>query len=1014
MSTQDETENDSHEEKFSLFQKDIKKEYQFSEKIESFISNEEQHIFPDILLLSEDDFISNIENGVKIQLSDIYGDDIYSDKTLNILLEKKLNEARKKHNKHYDIIKNQWNIYEQKLKNKENISDFYLTNFRKHCVDTENYAYHYCGRRPKNFVIIKDTGSYRNNINNIKYVICIECKKVYFASFILCYCTKCNIEYYSSILEKNEDQNYMLATWKKYHCEQIIHDKMKCQKCNKNLYLNMKNGNLECLDKKCKFSSLPRNIIWKCISCKEEFKSDAIVYNPLEIEFIKKVIKQTLLTKQRAHPNRMPCCKLNVFFTDFYHKKDCNGVLYVGELNQKLIIVCIKCKAINFYDKFIWTCPKCGTKFRDKKNFKSRGELLPKNEAYEFTQRRTNRYFSQKQMNTEDFRKKMKESRVEAMVSPRKRRSFFSSNNINEDNNYNDNNNNRNDNNRNDDNKRSLKFDNDDDNNNNEKEKGYTPSSFKKSNRYNNNDKDNNENDEEPQSFQKTLSDKILEVKRNNKRANSKDKNQKVLKSRHSIKFQIDINSEDEEENDKNKEPNSPDPSMFRRRAKKERSTKEKDIGSVISLQTLNNDDEDNNNNNNKPNKYNRFRMQKEKREKEREEKEKEKLLEKEKKEKERKNNNNNNNNKYNNKRYNDNSENEEEEENDDNNNNNSDDDNNKYKKSKSNKVNTLDDDDEPNLNILNPLSLSTNFETKSLQKRVNNLLQKGKIPDFNMEEYTIQKHLGEGSYGVIYSVFNNKSKKKYAMKKIIAHDIEELETFHKEFEFVSQCKHKNIMEIYGITVKILDITTYALYVLMEMADYDWDKDIKTHLEKRKNYKEEELISILLQLVSALHYMQVSKKIAHRDIKPQNVLVFNNNNNIIYKMADFGEAKEVKISKQLNTLRGTELYMSPVLYNALKHEQDDVKHNAYKSDVFSLGYCLLYAAALNFNIIYEVRDVNNMDKIEKIMMRHLKNKYTNKLINVLILMLEVDENKRMDFVELYEYLKENFRDPDKE
>ena len=62
----------------------------------------------------------------------------------------------------------------------------------------------------------------------------------------------------------------------------------------------------------------------------------------------------------------MPCCKLNVFFTDFYHKKTCDGILYESELDDNKIIVCEKCKAINYYDRFNWTCPKCGKKFKDK------------------------------------------------------------------------------------------------------------------------------------------------------------------------------------------------------------------------------------------------------------------------------------------------------------------------------------------------------------------------------------------------------------------------------------------------------------------------------------------------------------------------------------------------------------------------------------------------------------------------------------------------------------------------
>ena len=224
-----------------------------------------------------------------------------------------------------------------------------------------------------------------------------------------------------------------------------------------------------------------------------------------------------------------------------------------------------------------------------------------------------------------------------------------------------------------------------------------------------------------------------------------------------------------------------------------------------------------------------------------------------------------------------------------------------------------------------------------------------------------------------------------------------ELDEFTKEFELVHSCEHKNIMTIYGICLRILDSTTYALYVLMEYSNGDWDKEIRLHLQQRKNYTEIELINILYQLTQALLFMQEKLKISHRDIKPQNILTFNNS---IYKLADFGEAKEVKISKQLNTLRGTELYMSPALYDGLKNEKDDVSHNPFKSDVFSLGFCFLYAAALNFNLLYEVRDVNDMKIMRAILHKNLKKNYSEKFINILSKMLEIDENKRYDFPSL--------------
>ena len=283
------------------------------------------------------------------------------------------------------------------------------------------------------------------------------------------------------------------------------------------------------------------------------------------------------------------------------------------------------------------------------------------------------------------------------------------------------------------------------------------------------------------------------------------------------------------------------------------------------------------------------------------------------------------------------------------------------------------------------------------INKRMNFILSRSKIPIINIEEYILYKKLGEGSYGVIYSVFKKNEKKLYALKKIIAHTLNEIDEFTKEFELVHSCEHKNIMKIYGICLRILDSTTYALYVLMEYSNGDWDKEIRMHLQQRKHYTEIEMISILYQLTKALLFMQEKLKVSHRDIKPQNILTFNDS---IYKLADFGEAKEVKISKQLNTLRGTELYMSPALYDGLKHEKDDVSHNPFKSDVFSLGFCLLYAAALNFNLLYEIRDVTDMKIINKILHKHLRKNYSEKFISIISKMLEIDENNRYDFPSL--------------
>ena len=222
-------------------------------------------------------------------------------------------------------------------------------------------ATHICSLRTGKFILCKNNGK-------TEFVICSNCKKVYYNTMILCKCYKCNIEYYTELLEQNEDEFILPATWENYHCKQIANEKIKCIKCHDNFYINLKTGMLVCLNKRCNFTSKPTRILWTCSICHEDFKSGAIPYNPLDLEIIKKIIKQTLFQKQRAHPNRVPCCKVNVFFTEFHHKKKCSGILYSGELNNDVIIVCDKCHAINFYDRFIWTCPKYGNKFKDEKD----------------------------------------------------------------------------------------------------------------------------------------------------------------------------------------------------------------------------------------------------------------------------------------------------------------------------------------------------------------------------------------------------------------------------------------------------------------------------------------------------------------------------------------------------------------------------------------------------------------------------------------------------------------------
>ena len=281
------------------------------------------------------------------------------------------------------------------------------------------------------------------------------------------------------------------------------------------------------------------------------------------------------------------------------------------------------------------------------------------------------------------------------------------------------------------------------------------------------------------------------------------------------------------------------------------------------------------------------------------------------------------------------------------------------------------------------------------------------KIPSFDENNISYIRPIGQGSFGVIYLVEEKNKKNQYALKSILCNDLEQILKHKKEFELSYSLSHNNFIKIYNALFKYLDMTTYMLYILMERGESDWSTEIEKRAKLNNHYTENELINILNQLTDVLTFFQ-KNNIAHRDIKPQNILIFKNG---IYKITDLGEAKGVKNNKQLATLKGSQFFMSPNLFMAFKYNGNNTKviHNIYKSDVFSLGYCFLYAMNLKMKIIQNLREENSMINVINIVKKFgLEGKYSDKFMNVIYKMIHVDENKRLDFIGLYDEINKTF------
>ena len=279
---------------------------------------------------------------------------------------------------------------------------------------------------------------------------------------------------------------------------------------------------------------------------------------------------------------------------------------------------------------------------------------------------------------------------------------------------------------------------------------------------------------------------------------------------------------------------------------------------------------------------------------------------------------------------------------------------------------------------------------------------------NLNMSDYQILKIIGNGSYANIYLVKEIKTNKKYAIKKVIIDGEEDLLQFKKTIELIqtlcpnNKYSENNIIPIYKYIIKKIDITSYSVYLLMPLATCDWNEKIKN---KSTIYDEKSLMKILISLIKTFAYIQ-KNKIAHRDIKPANILILNDNE---YCITDFGESINVKNDYGNFDIRGTKNYMSPILSKYAGTGVRNVKHNVYKSDVYSLGLCFVYAMTKNINVINEIKNMKD-DDIKKLLEKNVicKNGYSNDFYNILLKMITINENNRYDFIQIENIILHNY------
>ena len=370
--------NEEEIEKYNLYLKEIIKENEFLKKIKDIFNLQNTEKFQEILILQKYKYIDQVEKEVLFILKKLYSEKIMTNRKFNSLFQIAKDEFESKYASDYEEIISQWEYFNE-LKNDNNveedeiISSYYLTDYRKHCQNHEGLALHKCGHAEKGkFVkLFSKNSRYRNN-KELKYIICEECKKVYFKDLFNNYCSNCKENYLCNLLSPNENKECFLATYSSPHCESFINKIIPCKLCKEKLYIFLNDKKVKCL--KCNYVIDLNNrneLQWQCLKCNKYFRSNVKIFNPSESYILTKILKKTLLLRVKAKPQFMNCCNIDINNTSFFHKKECKGILYLCNVenyflkNKKWVIVCDKCHAINNCKNFIWTCPKCGKRTRE-------------------------------------------------------------------------------------------------------------------------------------------------------------------------------------------------------------------------------------------------------------------------------------------------------------------------------------------------------------------------------------------------------------------------------------------------------------------------------------------------------------------------------------------------------------------------------------------------------------------------------------------------------------------------
>lgn len=232
-------------------------------------------------------------------------------------------------------------------------------------------------------------------------------------------------------------------------------------------------------------------------------------------------------------------------------------------------------------------------------------------------------------------------------------------------------------------------------------------------------------------------------------------------------------------------------------------------------------------------------------------------------------------------------------------------------------------------------------------------------MQNINISEFIEIESIGHGCFGMVKKMQYIRNKLIYAVKFLPKSEIRDENKINikREINIMPTLTHKNIVKLYGF----FDDNKYYYFVYELVQGTDLEKYVQNlYNNNMKNYgngfathiEQNLIINIFKQILSGLLYLH-SNWVFHRDIKPDNILIDNENN---IKITDFGFTayflKGDPILSTNNTRVGREDYAAPEIRKNKAYD--------YKCDIYSLGLTIWYL--MNFELPPNQKNINFYNK----------------------------------------------------